>query len=386
MRLKLQMALFLCLSIVWLVAGCGSDDGQEAPVAEDIEVESEVTLTVMTYNVYLGGDLEAAFQQLVDMQFEEVPRIAYGIYDEVVNQSDFASRAQGIVASIAESEPHFVGLQEMALIRVGPADFLINPQPNAATVVLDFRQELEAALERQGLGYAFAHEVRNADVELPMLDDDDAFMDGRLTLFDVLLVRDDVVVASEDTGNYAAVARPIPGLPIALRRGFVMVNASVAGRTYRVVNTHLEAALPDVRNTQADELIAYLSADGTAAPTILLGDFNSSPDVQSGAGINDNGAYATITGAGFVDMWKGDSGTGYTCCQDPGLSNEGNLSKRIDFIFVRNSSAPEATSINTAADDAFTVGDLPSDRVTTGDGSLLWPSDHAGVGAGLYVE
>ena len=83
---------------------------------------------------------------------------------------------------------------------------------------------------------------------------------------------------------------------------------------------------------------------------------------------------------------EGRPGTGYTCCQNPDLRNPASLSKRIDFIFVRNSSAPGAAAIDTEADDAFTVGDLPSDRVTTVDGSLLWPSDHAGVGADLYVD
>jgi hypothetical protein len=348
----------------------------------------------MTYNVYVGGNLEAVFQQLMGMplnQPAQLARTAYAIYDQVVNQSDFPRRAEGIAGAIAEFEPHFVGLQEMALIRAGAPDFLINLRPNADAVILDFRQVLEAALKQQGLDYSFAYEVKNADVELPMLDDENEPMDGRLTLFDVLLVRDDVVVEADGKRNYAAAARPIPDLPIIIQRGYVEAEASVAGRTYRIVNTHLEAAAPQTRNAQAEELMAYLAADQQDVPVILLGDFNSSPDVQPGAGLNDNHAYLTITGNDFVDMWKGGAGTGYTCCQDPGLTNEGNLSKRIDFIFVRNSSVSEATSseattIDTGADDAFTVGDLPSDRVATGDGPLLWPSDHAGVGAELYVD
>ena len=305
MRLKLYIPLLLCLLIGWLVAGCGSDDGDDVLEEEAAAVESEATLTVMTYNVYLGGDLEAAFQRLTGMQFEEVPRIAYGIYDEVVNQSDFAGRAEGIAASIAESEPHFVGLQEMALIRVGGSDFLLNPEPNASTVVLDFRQELEVALEQQGLDYSFAHEVRNIDVELPMLDDEGAFMDGRLTLFDVLLVRGDVTVEAGEAGSFAAAAEPIPGLPIILQRGYVKVDASLAGRAYQVVNTHLEAADPGIRDAQAAELMVHLEASPAEKPVILLGDFNSSPDVLTGLGLNDSGAYTAIRDAGFTDMWKG---------------------------------------------------------------------------------
>ena len=62
------------------------------------------------------------------------------------------------------------------------------------------------------------------------------------------------------------------------------------------------------------------------------------------------------------------------------------MSKRIDFVFVRNALDSGATFIDTDADDAFIVGGQPSDRVTRNDGTLLWPSDHAGVGAVLYVE
>ena len=390
MRPRLRTALLLCLLVGWLVVGCGSDDGEDALVeSEEPPAESGGTLGVMTYNVYVGGDLEAVFQQLIDMppgQPAELARTAYDIYDQVVNQSDFPRRAEAIARAIAESEPHFVGLQEMALVRVGPPDFLVNPRPNADTVMLDFRQELEAALEQQGLDYSFAYEVGNADVELPMLDDNGVFMDGRLTLFDVLLVRDDVVVEAGGAGNYEAVVAPIPGLPITILRGYVKVDASVAGRAYQVVNTHLEAADPRIRNLQAEELIARLAGGRQDVPVILLGDFNSAPDVAPGATLNDNSTYETITNAGFTDMWKGGAGTGYTCCQDPDLSNPGSLSKRIDFIFVRNSSAPGAAAIDTNADDAFTVGDLPSDRVTTDDGAILWPSDHAGVGADLYAD
>ena len=220
-----------------------------------------------------------------------------------------------------------------------------------------------------------------------MLDENGAFMDGRLTLYDVLLVRNDVVVDTDEAANYTAAFMPIPDLPIVIERGYVKLDASVAGRAYQVVNTHLEAADPRVRNSQAEELMAYLSPDRQDdTPIILLGDFNSSPDVMPGAGLNDNGTYLTITEAAFVDMWKGSAGTGNTCCQDPDLRNAGNLSKRIDFIFVRNPPVPATGSIDTGVDDAFTVGDLPSDRVATDAGVMLWPSDHAGVGAVLYVE
>ena len=68
MRSKLRFALLLVLLVGWMAGGCGSDDGEDALVeSEEPPAESEGTLAVMTYNVYVGGDLEAVFQQLIDM-------------------------------------------------------------------------------------------------------------------------------------------------------------------------------------------------------------------------------------------------------------------------------------------------------------------------------
>ena len=368
MKSRLRIVLLLCLLFVSLLVGCGSDDEED-------------TLTVMTYNVYVGGNLEAVFGQLGVLPPDQVARAAYTIYDQVVNKAKFSLRAEAIADAVATDEPHFIGLQEMALIRTGEPDSVLGDPPNAATVVLDFREVLKAELASQGLNYSFDYEIQNADVELPVDDGDSFFKDARLTLFDVLLVRDDVEVSNHDARNYSVFLQP-PMAPLEVMRGYVMVEASVAGRAYRVVNTHLEAAVPQIRNAQAMELMAYLVTGD--APTILLGDFNSSPDIASG--VDDDNTYVVVTGAGFVDMWKGGAGTGFTCCQEPDLTEAGSLSKRIDFVFVRNSSALGAAFIDTGEDDAFTVGDQPLDRVPNPEGTLIWPSDHAGVGAVLYVD
>ena len=60
------------------------------------------------------------------------------------------------------------------------------------------------------------------------------------------------------------------------------------------------------------------------------------------------------------------------------------MTKRIDFVFVWNSSTLGAVSIDTEVDDAFTVGCQPANRVAGEDGATLWPSDHAGVGGVPY--
>lgn len=261
--------------------------------------------------------------------------------------------------------------------------------PDAETEVMDFRKVMMQALEAEGMNYEIAAQVENMDIELPMclvelstcLSDPTMIQDGRLTMFDVLLARDDVEVSETNQRNYSIVVGP-PIIPLTVQRGYVAVNATVANRTYRVVSTHLEAFNPQVRDVQAAELTRVLEAEDL--PIILLGDFNSSPDLESG--IDDRNTYLAVTEAGFIDMWKGGPGTGLTCCQGADLTQENELSKRIDFVFVRNSEVSDTAYIDTQMDDAFVIGDQPADRVARGDGVVLWPSDHAGVGAVLYVE
>ena len=376
MRSKLRIVLPLCMVIGSLVIGCGSDDDRD-------------TLTVMTYNVYLGADTSGLFAQLVAGAGPQELLSDAGEAFIAMEKTDFPLRATAIAESIAAHEPHLIGLQEMIVVRQDPSNFAVNPMPDAETEVIDFRKVMMQALQAEGMNYEIAAQVQNMDIELPMclvelstcLSDLTMIQDARLTMFDVLLVRDDVEVSEPVQRNYSVVIGP-PIVPLTVQRGYVAVDATVANRTYRVVSTHLEAFNPQVRDAQAAELTGVLEAEDL--PIILLGDFNSSPDIESG--IDDERTYLTVTEAGFIDMWKGGPGTGLTCCQGSDLTQEDELSNRIDFVFVRNSSAPDNASIDTHVDDAFVVGDQHADRVDRGVGVLLWPSDHAGVGAVLYVQ
>ena len=161
------------------------------------------------------------------------------------------------------------------------------------------------------------------------------------------------------------------------------MDATVRGRTYRFVNTHLE--LPDMLTAdeepaqplQAQQLIEEL-ADVTI-PIILVGDFNSSPVYD------DPSAYAMIRETGYVDAWERRifewGGLGYTCCQEEVLRNEySNLYERIDHIFVRNLHEKLPYSI-VGPVFAFTLGDEQQDKTSSG----MWPSDHAGVGATMGI-
>jgi endonuclease/exonuclease/phosphatase family metal-dependent hydrolase len=362
-RLKIALApITLVLLLALALVGCRG-------MAKRPDVTPEQpTLTVMTYNVYVGARTDAL---LASQDLELLPLGVAEMYNTVL-VSDFPGRAAAIARIVKETQPHLIGLQEVSLLRTQtPGDVLHNPQSNAETVALDFLEVLLGALRAEGLSYTVAGQVENFDLEMPMVAniEEELVVDVRLTDYDVLLARVDVEIANPVAANYQ-LELALPHLGVTVPRGYVAVDATVEGTTYRVVNTHLESFNPAVRAAQAQELVASLSTE--ARPVILLGDFNTqapSGDVYR----------FLLDDAGYMDVWQADSeGAGYTCCQAGDLRNaESALDQRIDLIFTRGVTLREGAAIRTA-----TVGDRPADKARAG----VWPSDHAGVVAHLPVE
>ena len=316
---------------------------------------SERELTVMTYNVYVGS---SATELLSVENLLEVPTEVAKMYNNVI-ASDFPGRAAAIAASMKTYQPHVIGLQEMSLIRrQSPGNSVTQRTPDAEEVVIDFLTVLLDALKAEGLAYSVAARVENIDAEMPMFTQT-GIVDVRLTDYDVLLVRSDVAVSRPMSGNYIN-ALSIEKLGLQIKRGYAAIDATVAGRTYRIVNTHLEAFTEAVRISQMRELVDHLSTE--TLPILLLGDFNTpAPDGK---------AYQLLLSAGYVDLWQMDAQrTGNTCCQDGDLLNEMSLhSQRIDLIFARNLEHPAQIRTDTL-----------SERLPSG----VWASDHAGVVAHL---
>ena len=353
--------VILLLGILLSLSGC---EKITAPMLPDTTTPSPEPLTVMTYNVYVGANMESL---LGITNLVEVPANVANVYDQFI-ATDFPGRAAGIAALIKAEHPHIIGLQEISLIRrQSPGDRLTGGEP-AEEVILDFLEILMGALQEEGLNYRVAVKVQNFDIEMPMSADGSfaKYDDVRLTDFDVILARDDVTVSHPTTLNYVNTFS-VEALFLEVVRGYAAIDATVSGITYRVVNTHLESFLKDIRVAQAQELIDGLANE--TLPIILLGDFNTPAP--------DGTVYQILLSAGYVDVWKMDSeGTSNTCCQDDDVLNEvSDLGKRIDQIFVRNLDLP--TSVLT-----HTIGDKPSERLASG----LWPSDHAGVVAYLAFE
>jgi hypothetical protein len=125
----------------------------------------------------------------------------------------------------------------------------------------------------------------------------------RLLDSDVVLVSEGVEVGGALSERFrAALTVQVAGLePVVLRRGCVSVEASVEGRTYRFVSTHLEPGSDEeglrVQQTQAKELVAALH--GEALPVVLAGSFHSPANL----GLIGAPTYRELLLAGYVDMW-----------------------------------------------------------------------------------
>ncbi len=224
-------------------------------------------------------------------------------------------------------------------------------------------RELRKALAARHLKYRFLGVGSWTDAELPS--GNPPTMDVRITVRDALLVRTDRKLKIRRTRKvqYATTTSLFGGLVVA-KRGYVYADVTLAGRTFRVVTTHLESFNNASQVAQGQELAT--GALHTKLPTVLLGDLNSRSD---GTGTP---TYANLIAAGLQDAWAeahpGDAGL--TCCHGDDLRPIGGpFYSRIDYALIENGFRATAAGI---------VGEDPSDRI-----SGLWPSDHAGLWARL---
>jgi len=125
---------------------------------------------VMSRNVYLGADLTPAIGapdlgSLVS---------ASGAILRQVTATNFPMRAKGLAAEILEKQPDLVGLQEVALWRVGPPSIapLLGAPKTATTVRYDYLDlllnELNAGELRYRLRRRYRAAVRPAGISRPV--------------------------------------------------------------------------------------------------------------------------------------------------------------------------------------------------------------------------
>ncbi|MGJ0484057.1 MAG: endonuclease/exonuclease/phosphatase family protein [Methylomicrobium sp.] len=366
-------------------------------------------ISVMTLNQYLGADLAPIISTVDPGAFNQ------GLVAVLTQtaKSDFRARARAQARAIASRLPDVLALQEVWELRC--QDFDGNPttgceDPQIADAFTDHLALTLAALKKKGVKYKKVALVKNLDLEkinvlgapvaglpfvihdvpafLVAVDRDAILVRERITAQPVVLPQALCANPSIDGCNYQIAAEAItPAGPLRIERGFIAIDANIAGKDYRIFNTHLEVKGEDLKPplplftafqaAQADELIRTIGFLATAdKKTLLLGDMNSSPDQQSPApGIVT--PYQQFAAANYLDIWTLRPGDlpGYTCCQDENLLNrKPSLEERIDMILSVDN--PEnAKKIRVIGDNASTKA--------TSHGLRLWFSDHAAVAAKL---
>jgi endonuclease/exonuclease/phosphatase family metal-dependent hydrolase len=353
-------------------------------------------ITVMTRNLYLGADILRPVRAARGLTGTEA-LLALGHANHelrtVVDQTDFGVRGRLLAAEIATARPDLVGLQEVALWRHGPLQLDHLGRLDASEVDQDFLTILLADLTARGVGYRVVQAQPESDVEAPaftgnpLTGETGSARDIRLTMRDVILVRDDSSATVQGSGSGQFAARfdlPLGGVPFPFRRGYAWVDVTVGAAQLRFVSTHLESESADLALAQARELLAGPAAD-TQSTTVLVCDCNADPATtapQPGQSAADSAVYELLTGRGaFQDLGRAEGGDpSPTALFSEGLKdrNAAGLNRRLDLVLARPGHARAVEPVRSEV-----VGNKVVDRdPATG----LWPSDHAGVVAELRVR
>ena len=354
------------------------------------------TVTVMTRNVYLGGNINRPIRAALDRTGREgVLALGHANHElrEVVTRTDFTTRSKLLADEIAATRPDLIGLQEVALWRHGPMQLDQLGKANATQVDYDFLAILLADLANRGVAYETVHVQQESDVEAPAFTGNPfsgtagSAEDVRLTDRDVILVRSGAGLRIEGSGGGQYRQHfevELAGTTFQFVRGYAWADVAVGSARIRLVNTHLESQNSQLARAQAEELLNGPAGD-SSLPTVIACDCNSnpaSPAARSALPIGSGAAYRLITdGHGFSDLWlqqPGGDGPGETAWLRELVNDEtADFERRIDLVLARS-----AEPGRIVANRVEVTGNELSDRDPA---SNLWPSDHAGVVVELRI-
>jgi hypothetical protein len=349
-------------------------------IAPAATAQARPAVTVMTWDVYPGADLDRPFAAIGGRTGTEA-LVAFGnesfAVRQTVDSTDFAARADVLAAEILAHEPDLVGLQNVALWRRGPLDYSEPGEPTVRQVDQDFLQLLLAAL---GDRYTAVRRERQSDIEAPAFPGEDPNapdgFNSRYTLFDVILRRSDAPGRVIRTGSRSFRATRRDGV-YTFVHGFAFVDFRRGGRKMRFITTQLEPRSTRPALRQLEQVLAGPARNARNVPTILVCGCHSNPEDAAGsdAELPSRSVYRRVTQV-FQDQWLSvaEPEDGHTAAfgellADPDAAA---LDRRTDFVFGRR---PGGERIRT--DDALVVG--LGARTPSG----LWASNHAGIVARL---
>jgi endonuclease/exonuclease/phosphatase family metal-dependent hydrolase len=328
-RLVAAVVVVVALASVAGAGAAGQRAGRSAKV------------TVMTRNLYLGGNL----LPLATSPPSQFQGAVSGLLDHV-RASDPNARMKLIAGEIARAKPDLVGLQEVSLWRTGP----IGTKP-ARKVVYDFLGDITRQLARLHAPYR----VVTAHLSLNLQAPSDKGEEVRFTDGDAILARTGVTVRHVSAGDFKSqlkISTQSLG-SVTVTRGWTALDATVGGARLHFVNAHLESYSTTVRLAQAKELVA--GPLRSSLPTVLVGDLNSGPALPLAA---DRPPYRAIADAGFKEARTAQP----NCCLSDDLKT-GRWDHIVDHIMTR----PKVKLLQ-----SYLTG-----RETLANGEH--PSDHGGV-------
>ena len=328
------------------------------------------TATVMTYNVYLGANLQPLFGENDPIKLIQKAAAIVAHLDKV----DFRIRAVAIAQQIIEQDPDLVALQEVSLWQIAP------PGPPQFATKYDFLQILLDELERRGHPFRAVTINPNFTGTLPI---DFVGTLARLSDRNVIIVPSDEPTTELTTSNPAqdvyerTLDVPLGGMIFHAQRGWASIDVVFHGAPFRFFDTHFEAFDPNVRKDQVAELVQIMS--GSPIPVLLAGDINLYP---MGVRAIDDAAWGLMSGDGFHDAWEDAEcfEPRFTAGQTDDLDNVPSiLDNTVDYVLF--DADFETEPVERSCDIA---GEELDDRTTTVP--ALWPSDHAAVAVDLRIS
>ncbi|HEU4384743.1 MAG TPA: endonuclease/exonuclease/phosphatase family protein [Anaeromyxobacteraceae bacterium] len=353
-----------CLALAAALAACAES-----------ETPAKTQVAIGTRNLYLGTPIELALGDPPPGQ------TVYDVIDQLwayVLATDFPARAGALADEITAHRPALVGLQEVSLWRTQICTPPCGDGPwNPAThVEYDFLQSLLEALQARGLTYAEVASVVNFDGEFTGASGNDY----RYTDRDAIIALQGVPVANARGGNFdAALMVDVGGFPVTITRGWVSVDATVEGKTFRFASAHLDdSASEEGIRVQGEQALQFLDEVAGSLPLVAVGDFNSHPppgEVRPAYGILT--ALATGLSDTWVELRPSETGaSSFSCCRDGLLADtQSRHYERIDLILHGPEFSPLSVDI-TAGNGSVTISTSPP----------VWASDHAGMFGVLQID
>jgi hypothetical protein len=359
---------------------------------------SSMDVQVMTQNQYVGANLFPLIPALASGNPAVINSALVGVIS-AISANRTVDRVSALSREILDRKADFVGIQEAWLIWCEPIDAAPCTNPEFAGAWGDHLAQTEYLLAG---AYTKAAYIENFEFGYPFWDSQGNQGLAYVLDRDAVFVRNGITYSLPVPGTDYPCAVPFlagsgctfnVNTPLNfdedeeaeayILHGFMVVDATVGGKPYRFVNTHLENGYVDgfpgvIQSAQAVQILQATAGTPAATKLIIVGDMNSDPSdaVDPDSPIPAT-PYMLFAGAGLFDVWLYRPGDvlGLTCCQAEDLMNRASmLTRRIDLILTRE----EPRTVK----DARLIGEVAADRLGP-PGRSLWPTDHASVAAGV---